>query len=539
MIEHFKKKFEEKTDQELRYILDNKNSYQDDAIEAAKSILEWRKQVGIEIVSKPLANEDIPNEFNPVLSNLNPKLFIKAFNKKDLFTSFCIGFLCFAVVRLFKFYQSEPFFQNLSLIYSLSLFPVLLSINHFLYRIDHRRLNNLAGRFLHSTLVFVFYIVFSSVSYYLITGYFIITSGSSNYSDLFVFLVFIFLIEIFISIFQRVYLFVKLHTAFKLKVFLCIFSLAIILGISLIQNNFYKKPIYKRWGELSWSDFKGMGRPFTTFEAGISSKVYLESDSIGKSYKAYSAQNNQQSWKKYENEDSYELLLHEQYHFNITEVFARKMNSYTKDNPDENYSFYKQKLRDLFGEEREMQRQYDNESDHSIKIDKQISWEYKIDSLLQYYDGSNGRIVDSISGASAYFNEKPVLQEDFDSIDNFKYRYFLIHKYEMEMFLVSFKSLELEFSEQKQTINSYYDANELKIVSLEKETISDNTAYYVFAKDKNNDQVYKNLWFFTKNYTYYLAAKYPYKYNMYPAYTKIADNFINSFKLISTENSLH
>ncbi len=218
----------------------------------------------------------------------------------------------------------------------------------------------------------------------------------------------------------------------KIKIIILSISVSLLGSIALIKNNFYTTPIYKRWSDLEWSDFNGISAPFTDFEASIWSDIYLEFDSISNTYKAYSAQNNQKSWKKYEDEDSDYLLNHEQYHFNIAELYARKINMYINQNPRQDLKFYEKELEALKIKEQEMQALYDNESEHSISKVNQSIWEYKIDSLMQYYSNQTGFITDFYSGAKAYFPQIPKFEKKIDSIDGYSYRDFSLNKYNNE-----------------------------------------------------------------------------------------------------------
>ena len=88
----------------------------------------------------------------------------------------------------------------------------------------------------------------------------------------------------------------------------------------------FKKEIIKKWDRehpLVWSDFNGEIPWGTAFDAAISSKVYTIPDSSG-GYNIYAGQNNLKSWTKH-NRGKEELLRHEQYHFNITELHARML----------------------------------------------------------------------------------------------------------------------------------------------------------------------------------------------------------------------
>jgi hypothetical protein len=79
------------------------------------------------------------------------------------------------------------------------------------------------------------------------------------------------------------------------------------------------------------------------------------------------------------------ILAHEQGHFDITEVFARKLNEAL-----ENYEFnkrtFKTDINDIYQsivkQKEEYQKQYDEESDHSRNRKVQYDWLEKIQKLL-------------------------------------------------------------------------------------------------------------------------------------------------------------
>jgi hypothetical protein len=91
------------------------------------------------------------------------------------------------------------------------------------------------------------------------------------------------------------------------------------------------------------------------------------------------------SWKKPDVNSAYHLL-HEQHHFDITRIGAQNFLTmvqkahFTKDN-------YTELLSSLFDEAHEqttaMQKQYDNETNHSINELKQVEWNDKISSQMQ------------------------------------------------------------------------------------------------------------------------------------------------------------
>lgn len=169
----------------------------------------------------------------------------------------------------------------------------------------------------------------------------------------------------------------------KFKLIISGFSISILILIPLWKSNFGAPVTIKKWEHLSWVDFNGLVKPFTGWGAGISSTVYLEFDSVSRKYTAYAGQNNQKSWVKSRWRGSANLLKHEQYHFNITEVHARMMNEYIEQNPG--YELFEKKLESIKSDLLAMQSKYDIETDHNKNGDQQKIWDVRIDSLLNVY----------------------------------------------------------------------------------------------------------------------------------------------------------
>ena len=157
----------------------------------------------------------------------------------------------------------------------------------------------------------------------------------------------------------------------------------ILTSIPLLQTKFFATVTVRRWGNLSWDDFQGIPQPFSSYEAQISSAIYLEYDSALARYVAYAGQNNVKSWAKRSPNTYLDYALnHEQYHFNLTELYARRLNDYVDENPGGSLLLYSLRLGSLNIDLKRMQRQYDQETNHSLVYDKQRGWEYRIDSLV-------------------------------------------------------------------------------------------------------------------------------------------------------------
>jgi FtsZ-binding cell division protein ZapB len=140
---------------------------------------------------------------------------------------------------------------------------------------------------------------------------------------------------------------------------------------------------------LVWDDFKGpidQSSEHTASTYGQYKYSYMchrTGDKYAVKVKLDSWFDESISWKK-PDKLSDALLKHEQIHFDIHELYARKMEKafndykYTSD--------YQNELKDIFQkyleEERSMQAQYDSETNHSKIKDKQLEWEERVYNLL-------------------------------------------------------------------------------------------------------------------------------------------------------------
>lgn len=313
----------------------------------------------------------------------------------------------------------------------------------------------------------------------------------------------------------------------KIKLFLISCSVLILAFIPLSEHNFYKKATIKRWQELSWDDFQGFQKPFTRFDAGISSNVYLEFDSSLQQYIAYAGQNNQKSYKK-TSSISDNLLKHEQYHFNITEVHARIMNQYLENNFSNSEGDHLNQLQSVKNKLSHMQNKYDQETNHSLKHDMQSRWEFKIDSMLHTLSNQPPLFVDSLTGATVFFPGKPLERKEFPE-DN--YNTYSLHRYEMDFELYSAQVPVFNMDTLKENLSTYYNKDSLTFYDF-RET-STNYEYELFVELIIHDSqmyVHQNI-IYHRGYLYILGVQYPTKTLQTTGYRKNALSYINSFKI--------
>lgn len=140
--------------------------------------------------------------------------------------------------------------------------------------------------------------------------------------------------------------------------------------------------------KLRWDDFKGKipdnGNSYLSAGTGYglipvrTRKNDLLSYDITLVFKKY------ESWKK----DTAEYLLaHEQLHFDIAELYARKLRKAIQDVPKTNRNpteeVFNTVIQKLYLENASMQRKYDEETIHGIIAESQIKWEKKISLELK------------------------------------------------------------------------------------------------------------------------------------------------------------
>lgn len=171
------------------------------------------------------------------------------------------------------------------------------------------------------------------------------------------------------------------------------------LFLLLISSSLFgQKPIqdtvtYRNYNTLKWSDFKADVPEATPFSASVSTGVsYKWSYStaggvIDFKYDIQAKLYRNFSWSIYEKEKEI-VLKHEQFHFEITELFARKFRKALAE-----YEIGRSVRNDvtriyenLEKERIAMQLLYDEETEHSINKEAQLAWETKIGLLLKEFE---------------------------------------------------------------------------------------------------------------------------------------------------------
>ena len=318
----------------------------------------------------------------------------------------------------------------------------------------------------------------------------------------------------------------------KAKLGVSLLSVSILILIPLLESNFNAPVTIRRWGKLTWNDFKGFVPPFSGYGAAISSQVYLEFDSATSKYIAYAGQNNMRSWTKEKTTVSHYALNHEQYHYNITEIHARLLNEYIAANPNESEGFYRIHLAGINYDLGVMQTNYDNETDHSVIQDKQRHWEFRIDSLLSMHSMDSGWVTDYYSGAKVYFPSTSKFETGLTK-NSAAYRHFTLSKYDMTLAIMSFQyDTDVKLSER--SLRKYYAGIKQEIKTFAVDSSLYRFKALVTSKDSLEKTIH-NLWVADGGYFYSLSASYQGNTKDTLGYFEIANSFFSSFSIENTD----
>ncbi len=173
-------------------------------------------------------------------------------------------------------------------------------------------------------------------------------------------------------------------------------KLVIILVMSLLisgsVNNDPEKMSWQENRKLTWADFQGTPGGNDDFVASTNSGISFsyaikrQGESVELNYTVLSNFYPKDSWYRPEVASAY-ILAHEQNHFDISELHARKLRKLLTEIPvNENVKLL---VDNLYGEieqqRRSMQSSFDSDSDHSKNKEAEYRWRAFVAEQLQAY----------------------------------------------------------------------------------------------------------------------------------------------------------
>jgi hypothetical protein len=169
--------------------------------------------------------------------------------------------------------------------------------------------------------------------------------------------------------------------------FLCAMLLASLLSFT--QDDKQDLIAWSANYKLQWQDFKGNAQGGSTLKAMTWSTIKTENfkataNNITLTISASFIK--KQSWKQKEINNA-DLLTHEQIHFDITEVYARKLRQKISEakfsNPKQAAQEIGKLSNEIFRESSAEQKKYDAETKHSINKEAQTKWNKSVESELE------------------------------------------------------------------------------------------------------------------------------------------------------------
>jgi predicted secreted Zn-dependent protease len=140
------------------------------------------------------------------------------------------------------------------------------------------------------------------------------------------------------------------------------------------------KLVWSDHGQLTWEDFKGQPKQNSFGDAltavNISAKPYVKNRKLNYAVKAYFLKD--KSWCKVR---SGNLLEHEQLHFDIAELYARKVRKKVAElqrTGIRDHRVYNNAIEQILAESNELDQRYDRQTLNGSLPNKQFVWELEI-----------------------------------------------------------------------------------------------------------------------------------------------------------------
>lgn len=142
---------------------------------------------------------------------------------------------------------------------------------------------------------------------------------------------------------------------------------------------------------LTWDDFQGRMKKSDPYDAVTLSAVSsgFSGDNTNLTFEIEALFFPKGSKKKAKRQNN-KLLKHEQGHFDITEIFARKLRKSLQNKKYKNYKTIGKEVDKVYNKNntawRKFQNLYDKETNHSKNETKQTEWDIRIQNLLTDLD---------------------------------------------------------------------------------------------------------------------------------------------------------
>ncbi|MDC8005660.1 DUF922 domain-containing protein [Aureisphaera galaxeae] len=147
--------------------------------------------------------------------------------------------------------------------------------------------------------------------------------------------------------------------------------------------------------KLMWTDFQGevgkydFGRASTSYKIVIVPEtVLVDEDDRIQGYEKMTAKAHFYKTTSWTATQNYQVLVHERLHFDIAELFARKVRkrfAELKAEKEARFSVYYKEYNAIWKECRSLQKQYDSETNHGRNLKENEEWATLVNEELELF----------------------------------------------------------------------------------------------------------------------------------------------------------
>lgn len=173
-----------------------------------------------------------------------------------------------------------------------------------------------------------------------------------------------------------------MKTSIAALLFICVFLFSFTTDPASDSKNVI---VWNEYRPLTWDDFQGKRAEDAAGDAGtvvqIKAKPYMVKDQVKYDVAAVFVKN-----KSWSDAQTKELLAHEQLHFDIAELYARKIRQVIAELAEageEDVKNYNRAIQKLLHESNEVDIQYDLETLHGAMQNKQAEWSKNVKTELK------------------------------------------------------------------------------------------------------------------------------------------------------------
>jgi hypothetical protein len=172
MEDYFYERFKYRSDRELQHIIDYRDGYQIEAVNAANRLLVERdSQKSVQYVTENSVHKGVYN-FDKSNRSFDLIPFLRTLSYRDFLSIFTLVLLLMAYIELSFYCLGESNVQSLYGPFRNIGVIGFLWANHVLYKIEHKRFNNFIGRVLHTLIFIIMFLPIKIIHSYLVSDYY-------------------------------------------------------------------------------------------------------------------------------------------------------------------------------------------------------------------------------------------------------------------------------------------------------------------------------------------------------------------------------